>query len=314
MARAARELTDALRMRAFMWFLGLVALGLTAIALLTYPAWLLLHPHFDFPFHRIGERIGMLALLGGFLAVAPRLQLADRASLGFGLARRAFLAELGLAALIGTVSMLGVVAMMSALGLLDWSALRSLSAGALAKLIVLRALSALTVALIEETFLRGAMHTAIEREAGVTAAVLLTALLYAATHFFASYHIAPEHVTAHSGLELLAGTLREFAHPAGIADAFLALLAVGVVLGLVRAASGNIAACIGLHAGWVWVMLVTHELARPRSAAPLGFLLSRFDGFVGWLVLAWTLVLAVPLWRFYGARRALVGESRSARR
>ena len=103
-------------MRALSWFLGLMAVALAAIAAFSWPAWLLLHPHFDFPFHRIGERVGMLALLGGFLAVAPRLQLADRASLGFGLARRAFLAELGLAALIGTVSMLGVVALMSALG------------------------------------------------------------------------------------------------------------------------------------------------------------------------------------------------------
>ena len=91
-------------------------------------------------------------------------------------------------------------------------------------------------------------------------------------------------------------------------DAFLALLAVGVVLGLVRAATGNIAACTGLHAGWVWVMLVAHELTRPARGAPLGFLLSRFDGFVGWLVLAWSAVLAVPLWRFYVARTARMGR------
>jgi membrane protease YdiL (CAAX protease family) len=148
------------------------------------------------------------------------------------------------------------------------------------------------------------MQTAIERESGTRAAVLLPAVLYAATHFFARYHIPAEQVTSHSGLDLLAGTLQAFAHPLGIADAFLALFAVGVVLGLVRAATGNIAACVGLHAGWVWVMLVTHELARPRPGAALGFLLSRFDGFVGWLVLAWTLLLAVPVWRFYVARSA----------
>ncbi len=84
----------------------------------------------------------------------------------------------------------------------------------------------------------------------------------------------------------------------------IAGLVMLLVLGLVRAASGNIAACIGLHAGWVWVMLVAHELARPRPGAALGFLLSRFDGFVGWLVLAWTVLLAMPLWRFYAARGA----------
>jgi hypothetical protein len=245
----------------------------------------------------------MLALLGGFLAVARRLNLADRVSLGYGLARGAFLRELGVGALIGTVTMLAVVAVMGALGLLDWAHLGLLSAGALAKLLVLRALSALTVALIEETFLRGAMHTAIARQSGPRAAVLLTAALYAATHFFASYHISAPQVTPWSGVALLAGTLHSFAAPLTIIDAYLALMAVGVVLGAVRVATGNIAACIGLHAGWVWIMLVAHELSAPRRDAPLAFLLSRFDGFVGWLVLAATLAMAVPLWRFYRGRR-----------
>jgi uncharacterized protein len=298
-------------MRAFVWFLGLMVVALAAIALFTWPAWLLLHPHFDFPFHRIGERIGMLALLLGFVAVARRLGVADRASLGYGLPRRAFVRELCLALALGVASMLAVVGMMSALGLLAWTRPDGFTAVALLRLIALRALSGLAVGFIEETFLRGAMHTAIARESGTRAAVLLTALVYAATHFFASYHIAPAQVTPHSGLDLLAGTLHAFARPGGILDAFLALAAVGVVLGLVRAATGNIAACIGLHAGWVWVMLVTHELARAVSGAPLGFLLSRFDGFVGWLVLGWTVLLAVPLWRFYVTRTARLMRRRS---
>ena len=291
-------------MRAFAWFLALMALALAAIAVFSYPAWTLLHPYFDFPFHRVGERIGMLALLVGFLLVARHLRLADRVSLGYGLARRAFLREMSLALILGVASMLAVVGLMSALGLLEWTPAARLSGTDLLRLVALRVVSGFAVAFIEETFLRGAMHSAIERESGPRLAVLLTALLYAGTHFLASYHIAPAQVTPRSGLELLAGTLHSLAHPARIADAFLALLAVGVVLGMVRAVTGNIAACIGLHAGWVWVMLVTHELTRPALGAPLGFLLSRFDGFVGWLVLAWTAVLAVPLWRYYSARAA----------
>ena len=296
-------------MRAFAWFLTLVALALAAIAVFAYPAWALLHPFFDFPFHRVGERIGMLALLAGFLLVARRLRLADRASLGYGLPRRAFLRETSLGLALGVASMLAVVGLMTALGLLDWRPAAGLTGMDLLRLVALRAGSGFAVAFIEETFLRGAMHTAIERESGTRLAVLLTALFYAATHFFASYHIAPGQVTARSGLELLAGTLHSWAQPAGIADAFLALLAVGVVLGMVRAATGNIAACIGLHAGWVWVMLVAHDLSQPVEASPLRFLLSRFDGFVGWLVLGWVAVLGIGLWRFYLRRRGSTGAA-----
>ncbi len=291
-------------MRAFAWFLLLIAVALAAIACGTYPAWLLLHPHFDFAFHRIGERIGMLALLAGFMLLARRLGLADRASLGYGLPRRAFVREMLLGLALGVATMLLIVVAMSALGLLDWSQAAGMGAPALAQLLIARFASGLAVALIEETFLRGAMYTAIERESGARTAVLLTALLYAATHFVGKVRIAPQDLTPWSGLALLGQSLQAFAHFAGIADAFLALMAVGVVLALVRQATGNIAACLGLHAGWVWVMLVAHELSAPRRDASLGFLLSRFDGFVGWLVLGWTVLLAVPLWRLFAARAA----------
>ena len=295
-------------MRAFAWFMLLFAAALGVVALGTYPAWLLLHPHFDFPFHRVGERIGMVALAVGFLLVARRLKLADRASLGYGAPRPLFVREMLVGLALGVATMMAVVAAMSALGLLEWAGAAGMGAGALARLLVTRLASGLAVALIEETFVRGAMYTAIERESGVRAALVVTSLFYSATHFFGKVRIAPEDVTPWSGLALLGQSLAAFAHFTGIVDAFLALTAVGVVLALVRRATGNIGACLGLHAGWVWVMLVVHELAAPRREAPLGFLLSRFDGFVGWLVLGWTLLLAVPLWLFYRARGAAIAK------
>ncbi len=65
---------------------------------------------------------------------------------------------------------------------------------------------------------------------------------------------------------MLAGMLADFANLGDILDAFLCLAAVGVLLGMVRALTGNIAACIGLHAGWVAVIYVVREtsnVARP---------------------------------------------------
>ena len=290
-------------MRAFAWFVLLIAFSLACMAAFTYPAWLLLHPHFNFPFHRIGERIGMLGFLLGFVLIARRLGLADRASLGFALPRRTYLRELTLALVLGALTMCAVVGSMAALGLLDWQQASRYSAGALAALIAKRLLSGLAVGLIEETALRGAMFTGIERQSGVVLAVALTSIVFAFTHFLGVFHIPPAAVNPWSGLALLGGTLREFDHPLAIADAFLCLTAVGVVLALVRSITGNTAASMGLHAGWVWVMLVVHGLSQPNRAAPLQFLLSRHDGFTGWLVLLWTVPLGVGLSAFYRARR-----------
>ncbi len=289
-------------MRAFLLFLGLLIAALAAIAVFTYPAWLLLHPHFNFPFHRLGERIGMLALLIGFVFVAKRAGLADKQSLGYGLPRRRFVRELLLALAIGAVTMLAIVGIMTALGLLRWSDTASLGVTALVQLVAARLLSGIAVAFIEETFLRGAMFTALDRESGARAAIVLTALIYSATHFFASFHIAVDRVTASSGFDLLAGTLHLFGNPPAIVDAFLCLFAVGAVLAVIRAVTGNIAACLGLHAGWVWVMLVAHQLTTPVRGGPLSFLLSGFDGFIGWLVLGWTMLSGVGLYEFYSRR------------
>jgi membrane protease YdiL (CAAX protease family) len=291
-------------MRAFVYFLGLFVIAFGVVALCAYPAWLLLHPHFDFPFHRIGERIGMLGLLVGFVLIARRLGLADRVSLGYGATRREFVREWLIGLVLGVTTMLAVVGIMAALGLLEWRPDAKLGAGALAKLVLARLLSGLAVGLIEETFVRGAMFTAIQRESGPRVAIVLTSILYSASHFFGKVRIAPEQVTAWSGVDLITGTLHAFANPMAIADAFLCLAAVGAVLAIVRAITGNIAASFGLHAGWVWIMLIAHELWQPVPGAPLRFLLSQFDGFVGWLVLGWTVLMGLALWRFYLGRSA----------
>ena len=291
-------------MRTFAWFLLLIVFALVVMGSAGYPVWLLLHPHFDFAFHRISSRLAMLALLVGFILISRRLGLADRGSLGYGLPRPQFLRELGVGLAIGVALMLPIIGIMV---LLDLRMLRPdtvLDAPTIAKLTLRGLMSGLAVAFIEETFLRGAMFTGIQRESGTKAAVLITSFIYALTHFVGRFHIAPEDVSAHSGIDLLAGTFHALANPAAIADAFLCLFGVGVLLALIRSITGNIAACIGLHAGWVWIITFARETSERDPTARGAFLLSTFDGVVGWLVLAWTCLIGVALCAYYRRRSA----------
>src|ERR687898_3062557 len=174
-------------MRAFVIFFGLILASLAAMAVFAYPAGLVLHPHFDFPFHRIAARIGMLALVVGFIFAARRMGVSNRASLGYGLARPNFIGEMLRALALGVALMLPVIAMMGLLDLREWKGTGAPDAVTLMKLLLQGLASGLAVAFIEETFLRGAMFTAIERESGARAAIVLTALVYSATHFIARY-------------------------------------------------------------------------------------------------------------------------------
>jgi uncharacterized protein len=290
-------------MRAFAIFMGLIALGLAGIAILGYPAWLLVSPWLDNPkFHRIASRIGMLLLVVGFVFVARRLKVGDRRSLGFSLPWPTFIAEVGKALLLGAILMMPALITMIALDMRQLVG-QPLDVEHWVRLILSGIVTGLTVAIIEETFLRGAMQTAITRESGTRLAIVLTSVVYAATHFIGRYRVPAAEVNAGSGLDMLANALSALAHPAAILDAFLCLTAVGIMLGMVRARTGNIAAPIGLHAGWVAVIYVVRETSERRESGAGAWLLSDYDGFIGWMVLGWALVLGAVLWWWYQPRR-----------
>lgn len=289
-------------MKTFLVFLGLFLAGFVVMGLLTWPLYDLLTPTFDVKFHRVANRLGMLALLIGFVLLARRLQLADRASLGYGLPRAQFWREASLGLVLGVLTMAPVALIMVGFDLRSLREGFSFDAGQWAALAAGGLASGIAVSFIEETFLRGAMHSGIARESGGRAAVLLTALLYASLHFFGRYRVPVEELGTDAGWRYVGGTLAAFGSPGGIVDAFLALFAVGVLLGIVRQLTGHIGACIGLHAGWVWVIAFLRETSRPDESHPARWLLSSHDGVVGWLVFGWTLFIGVLIVVFYKRR------------
>jgi len=289
-------------MRSFAIFLGLIALGLAGIAAFGYPAWLVIAPLIDdAKFHRVASRVGMLLLVVAFLLTARRLKVGDRQSLGFGLKPAEFARETAGGIVLGVALMLPVLGTMVALDMRDRIG-PMMSAWGWASLMLSGLARGLVIAFIEETFIRGAMHTAITRESGAKLAIALTSLLYAATHFIGRYRVAAADVNAWSGVDLLEGALMAFAHPFDILDAFLCLTGVGILLGMVRQITGNIAACIGLHAGWVAVIYVVRETSERNAHGPALWLLSDYDGFIGWMVFFWMIAIGWALWWWYGVR------------
>ena len=71
---------------------------------------------------------------------------------------------------------------------------------------------------------------------------------------------------------------------------------VGLLLAFVRRRTGAIAAGLGLHIGWVFVIKATIATTRVNADAPASFLVGSFDGYTGWLVAAWAAVLIAVAW------------------
>lgn len=290
-------------MRATAAFLLAIAGTMLGVALVAYPLYQLAHgldP--DWAFNRIMSRSWQLAMLVAVGLVVRRLRLRGRADWGYGLPRRTFLRQFGVALALGVVTMLPMSMVMIGLELRPLRA--DVDGARLLHLLLAGLASGLAVALFEETLYRGLMFTAVRRESGLALAALATASVYAATHFLAKTRIASDEVGWSSGFTMLAGTLRWFADPLGMLDAFLTLVLIGVLLALVRHWTGAIAATIGLHMGWVWVLKVTIGVTHPPGDVPGSFLVSRFDGFTGWLVAGWTLLVLLVL---VGSRARLDG-------
>ena len=62
-------------------------------------------------------------------------------------------------------------------------------------------------------------------------------------------------------------------------------------------------AVLALLMAWRFVPAHVNETSEPVDSHPLRFLLSQFDGLVGWLVLAWTVVIGLVLYRVYARGR-----------
>jgi membrane protease YdiL (CAAX protease family) len=283
-------------MRAFAWFLGAMLLAALIGALISYPAFQLTSSFANFAFHRVASRITMLLLILELVWLCRHLQLKTKRDFGYGLPWRRFL----------TVSLLwgGIGAASAGVGAVFLLAthLRVVETGFtpsglnFLRIFAIGLASGIAVALIEETVMRGAMHTAIERESGPWTAALLTAPLFAVLHFFAKARIPSQELNWGSGFDLLVRSFAPLSHPALVFDSFLSWLLVGLILSLTRVLTGNIAVAIGLHAGWVLVLRMLQEATGSGEAPGYSMWVGRFDGLLGLWLLPWGLSIAAALW------------------
>ncbi len=284
---------------------------------LAYPVWVALAwLGLDaVPFHKLHFRLLELCALLGLFPLLRALGINDRehwgfgpgrgaaagASFGVGVARGFAAGVVMLGALVAVLWILGVRELRAAL---DPSPmfLATAAGGALA--------GALVVGVVEEAWFRGALHGAVTRIWDTTAAVVAVALVYAAVHFVRpDFRIEPGEVDWLSGYVLASHLFDRMGNPA-IVDSALALVAAGALLGLVRAHTGRIAECIGLHAGWVVVIKLTRTGTVLNPHSGWSILVGDYDGVLGWLaclvfatvfLVMWFLIRRAP--RRVAARR-----------
>jgi uncharacterized protein len=163
----------------------------------------------------------------------------------------------------------------------------------LARNTAINLLLALIISLIEEPLFRGILLVGLNKKLPVVAAILISSTYYAALHFLNSKtHIPTQDINLLSGFKLLEEAFANLLNPE-ILSAFLALLMVGIFLGILRTqVKASLGLCIGCHTCWVWQIKMSKRLFNTDFSSEYLYLVSSYDGVIGPLVTAW-LVLAI---------------------
>jgi membrane protease YdiL (CAAX protease family) len=279
------------------FLLVLLAAMLFAAVASPWVQWLLA-PVSQFPLHRVFSRLMLLGMIAGFAWLVMRRYHDRRELLGFNRPLPQFLRRMMTGWLAGLALMVLAVAPLVLLDLREWNERFPVAlAGWLA--LALKGLgTGLVVALIEETLFRGAMQGAMQRLGATPWALIAVPLLYSAVHFLGQTASVPDdEVNAWSGFVVLQGLFSSFAEPLRMIDAFVALFFVGLLLALVRRRWGDLAGCIGLHAGFVAVIAVFRRISTPAPDNSWSFLVGPFDGLLGLWIAAITAVTCLVVWR-----------------
>lgn len=259
---------------------------------------------FDSPFRRLNDRVVLVSVLI-FLVPACRMSgLRGRAD--FGIPKRSGWKRLfGVGLVVAAASMLLVYGAGLLAGVYGPAELDNGVVGDGVKIII----GMLLIGVIEEILFRGYILTALRKSIGPAAAVWVGSALFAVVHFIKPAE--PESVNWSSGF-LLATNLF-----AKAGDTFwpevCTLFFMGTVLATLSLWTRSVYLAIGLHAGWVWIMMLfrlfTENQGRLVWLYGPGEWISK--GWIGPLmaVLVWVAaILTHKKWIAFGQESGIRGQ------
>jgi len=204
----------------------------------------------DAPFHRVTSRLVLIAV-AAFLVPAYRLSgMRSREECGLPrTADRGRLIKLGIG--LGIGSMLAVYLLGVVLGVYVWDTEGKSTEYLVRKVLQILA-GGLFIGFFEELLFRGFIFEALRKSLGVIASILISSFFFSIVHFMRPVDPA---VTGawNSGL-LLFGNLFARAGSDFLQEA-CTLFCMGLILSVLSHWMKSIYVAIGLHAGWIWVMM-----------------------------------------------------------
>ncbi len=255
------------------------------------------------PFRQILTRSTQLYLVLSIYPIARYLKISKKE---FGFAPSlVFLKQLCQGFGIGFIVLIPIFIVLYAVGINVFDQSEPWTLERLANYMIVTLLVALLISVIEESLFRGIVIVGLIRKLPVTAAILLTSLYYAGLHFLSiKTNLSVPDIHFFSGFVLLGEALANVVNPSN-QPAFLALLMVGIFLGVLRTqVETSLGLCIGCHTCWVWQIKMSKKLFNTNYDSDYQYLVSHYDGVIGPLVAAWLLVVVASYFIYRHLKKA----------
>lgn len=236
------------------------------------------------PFHRFVNRAMLVLALAGIWPLMRTLGMRSWREIGWVSPRGEF-SRLGWGFALGFAAL----ALVAVLALLAgaWELNPQLEAIRFLRKLLSALVTAVVVAILEETFFRGAVMGALRRVHSAGTALLASSMIYALVHFFQRPE-SPATVRWYSGLQILLRMLHGFVDWQSLVPGFFVLTLAGLILGVAYLRTGNLYCSMGLHAGWIFWLKFCGVVAvvRPEADAWIWGSRKMIDGWLALAVLA----------------------------
>jgi uncharacterized protein len=123
-------------------------------------------------------------------------------------------------------------------------------------------LTAISVAVIEETLFRGAILGLVRQTLTTCPAAVLVSALFSIVHFLNPERQSIETVTWYSGFELLPHTFWRFSDPLNVLGGFIAIGILGLLLAHATIRTSSLWLAIGIHAGLVFSKMGLNKVTK----------------------------------------------------
>ncbi len=255
------------------------------------------------PFRQILTRSTQLYLVLSIYPIARYLKISKKE---FGFAPSlVFLKQLCQGFGIGFIVLIPIFIVLYAVGINVFDQSEPWTLERLANYMIVTLLVALLISVLEESLFRGIVIVGLLKKLPVMAAILLTSLYYAGLHFLSiKTNLSVPDIHFFSGFVLLGEALANVVNPSN-QPAFLALLMVGIFLGVLRTqVETSLGLCIGCHTCWVWQIKMSKKLFNTNYDSDYQYLVSHYDGVIGPLVAAWLLVVVASYFIYRHMKKA----------